>query len=122
MKLALTRLVPDFETSSGDTVTVEYGPGGQRRRQQDAGAPKATDCHVDAAPGPNTRGLHHSTLFRSAAYWEAGWFGLVTARFVCRFGWANAFALFGFEVLEPAASEHVPPMPADAARQVSMLG
>jgi molybdate transport system substrate-binding protein len=28
LKLALTRLVPDFEKSSGDTVTVEYGPAG----------------------------------------------------------------------------------------------
>jgi molybdate transport system substrate-binding protein len=28
LKLALTRLAPDFEKSSGDTVIVEYGPAG----------------------------------------------------------------------------------------------
>jgi hypothetical protein len=47
---------------------------------------------------------------------------LVTARRGCRFDWTIAFAFFGLVVLEPAASEHVPPMPADAARHVSMLG
>jgi hypothetical protein len=47
---------------------------------------------------------------------------LVTARRDCRFDWTCAFALLGLLVLDPAASEHVPPTPADAARHVSMLG
>jgi molybdate transport system substrate-binding protein len=37
LKLALTRLVPDFEKSSGDTVTVEYGPAGSIAKRVERG-------------------------------------------------------------------------------------
>ena len=39
LKLALTRLVPDFEKSSGDTVTVEYGPAGSVAKRVERGEP-----------------------------------------------------------------------------------
>jgi molybdate transport system substrate-binding protein len=39
LKLALTRLVPDFEKSSGDTVTVAYGPAGSIAKRVERGEP-----------------------------------------------------------------------------------
>jgi molybdate transport system substrate-binding protein len=38
LKLALTRLAPAFEKSSGDTVSVAYGPAGSVANRVQAGA------------------------------------------------------------------------------------